>query len=64
MSWNHDISFMWTSGTPMFFLAIDRGAEEMSSGVHTRGVDIVVLGIVAHFRRVELYGSLRIEFDV
>ena len=49
MAWHHDISFMRSPGTAVFFFAVDGGAEEMCSRVHTRGVDVVVFGIFAHF---------------
>jgi hypothetical protein len=46
-----------------FFPAIDRGAEEVSPRIHTRSIDIVVLGVVAHpycwLSRKEVWNSVR-----
>ncbi len=39
---------MGTLGAGAFAAAVDRGAEEVGPRVDTRGVDVVVLGEVAH----------------
>lgn len=44
----NDIPFVRALRAATFFLAVDRGPEEVSPGIHTRSIDIVVLGVVAH----------------
>jgi hypothetical protein len=48
VSRNHNISFVRTSVTPRFSLAVNRCTEEMSSRIHTRCVDVVVFCVFAH----------------
>jgi hypothetical protein len=49
----YNVPLMRTSWTPMFSLSIDGGAEKVSPRVHAGRIDIVVLGIFAHFVSVE-----------
>lgn len=44
----HDVALVGALGAGAFAAAVDRGAEEVGPRVDTRGVDVVVLGEVAH----------------
>lgn len=48
MPWKNDVPLMGAIGTRVLVCSIDRGAEEMRTGVNTRRVNVVVLGKVAH----------------
>jgi hypothetical protein len=48
LSWEHDVALMRAIGARALAAAVDRGAEEVGPRVDTRGVDVVVLGEVAH----------------
>jgi hypothetical protein len=43
-----DVPLMGTFRAAMLFLAVDRCAEEVSPGVYTCSIDIVVFCVIAH----------------
>ena len=53
MAWYHNVPFVRASWTPMLPLAVNRCSEEVSSWIHARRVDVVVLGVLAHFEGCE-----------
>jgi len=46
---HYDVSFVGTPCTSLLSLPVDGSAEEMGSWIYAGGIDIVVLGIFAHF---------------
>lgn len=58
MAREHDVPLVRALGARVLAAAIDRGPEEVSSGVETGRVDVVIFGEVAHLGLFRRYGEV------
>lgn len=49
---HNNVTFVRSTRASVVPVAVDGGAKEVSPGIHTGGIDVVVFGVFAHIGRI------------